>query len=42
MLSKLKQNYDYIFIDVPPTINVFTNNAIMASDFGQVQNVGVN
>ncbi|KAA8788051.1 ParA family protein [Lactobacillus crispatus] len=33
MLSKLKQNYDYIFIDVPPTINVFTNNAIMASDF---------
>ncbi|WP_260251558.1 ParA family protein [Limosilactobacillus fermentum] len=28
MLSKLKQNYDYIFIDVPPTINVFTNNAV--------------
>ncbi|QHB53559.1 AAA family ATPase (plasmid) [Lentilactobacillus hilgardii] len=33
MLLKLKTNYDYIFIDVPPTINVFTNNAIMASDF---------
>ncbi|WP_276320620.1 AAA family ATPase [Lactobacillus crispatus] len=29
MLSKLKQNYDYIFIDVPPTINVFPTIAIL-------------
>lgn len=32
LLRPLKPNYDYIFIDVPPTISDFTDNAIVASD----------
>ncbi|PTG35948.1 ParA family protein [Staphylococcus capitis] len=36
VIAKIKVNYDfdYIFIDVPPTINSdFTNNAVYASDY---------
>ncbi len=32
LLMPLKDDYDYIFIDVPPTISDFTDNAIVASD----------
>lgn len=33
LIKKVKKNYDYVFIDVPPTLSGFTNNAILASDF---------
>lgn len=33
LITDLKHEYDYIFIDVPPTISEITNNAIVASDF---------
>ncbi|TES47194.1 ParA family protein [Halalkalibacterium halodurans] len=33
LLAPLKSTYDYIFIDVPPTISDFTNNAVVSSDF---------
>ncbi|MGM9988819.1 MAG: ParA family protein [Bacillaceae bacterium] len=31
--KKIGKEYDYIIIDVPPTISEFTNNAIVASDY---------
>jgi chromosome partitioning protein len=31
-LDKLKDTYDYILIDCPPTISIFTQSAILASD----------
>ena len=33
LLKPLKQDYDYIFIDVPPTISIITDAALYASDF---------
>lgn len=33
LLEPLKANYDYIFIDVPPTISDYTDSAIVASDY---------
>lgn len=33
LLNDLKDNYDFIIIDVPPTISEFTNNALTASDY---------
>lgn len=33
LIKEIKENYDYVFIDVPPTLSGFTNNAILASDF---------
>lgn len=33
LLDQIKDAYDYIIIDVPPTISDFTNNAIVASDY---------
>ncbi|MGR0121610.1 ParA family protein [Bacillus halotolerans] len=33
LLRPLREEYDYIIIDVPPTISDFTNNAIVASDY---------
>ncbi|EIM5395027.1 AAA family ATPase [Enterococcus faecalis] len=33
ILNKIKDNYDYIIIDVPPTINIYTDSAIVASDY---------
>ncbi|MDM8365455.1 MULTISPECIES: ParA family protein [Bacillus cereus group] len=33
LLADLKGKYDFIIIDVPPTISEFTNNAIVASDY---------
>lgn len=30
---KLKEKYDFIFIDSPPTISLFTDSALLASDY---------
>lgn len=33
LLREIKGDYEYVFIDVPPTFSAFTNNAIVASDY---------
>lgn len=33
LLEPLKERYDYIFIDVPPTISDYTDNALVATDY---------
>lgn len=33
LLDPIKEDYDYIFIDVPPTISDFSDNAMMAADY---------
>ncbi|NSW26000.1 AAA family ATPase, partial [Enterococcus faecalis] len=33
LLEPLKQKYDYIFIDVPPTKSYITDSAVLASDY---------
>ncbi|OZS77305.1 cobyrinic acid a,c-diamide synthase [Tetzosporium hominis] len=33
LLEPLKEKYDYIIIDVPPTISDYSDNAMMASDY---------
>ncbi|MBC6389215.1 ParA family protein [Lactobacillus kunkeei] len=33
ILEPIKDKYDYIILDVPPTLSVFTNNAMLASDY---------
>lgn len=33
LIQPLKSEYDYIFIDVPPTVSVMTNNAFASSDY---------
>ena len=33
LLSKIKDNYDYIVLDVPPQLNKFTDSALVASDY---------
>ncbi|WP_034993920.1 ParA family protein [Liquorilactobacillus vini] len=33
LLKPIKDNYDYILIDTPPTLSDYTNNAILASDW---------
>ncbi|MGC6761851.1 ParA family protein, partial [Escherichia coli] len=30
---EIKENYDFIIIDVPPQLNKFTNSALVASDY---------
>lgn len=33
LLKKIKADYDFILIDVPPTLSAYTNNAVLASDY---------
>lgn len=33
LLGKVRRGYDFVLIDVPPTVSEFTNNAVMASDY---------
>ncbi|MBO2705910.1 AAA family ATPase [Lactiplantibacillus plantarum] len=33
LLTKIRNDYDYILIDVPPTLSAYTNNAVLASDY---------
>lgn len=33
LLDPIRSDYDYIFIDVPPTISDFSDNAMMAADY---------
>lgn len=33
LLSSLREDYDFIFIDVPPTISIITDSALYASDW---------
>lgn len=33
LLNEIKENYDFIIIDVPPQLNKFTNSALVASDY---------
>lgn len=33
LLDPIRDQYDYIFIDVPPTISDFSDNAMMAADY---------
>ena len=32
-LAKVRDNYDFIIIDVPPTLSVFTDSALYATDY---------
>lgn len=36
LLVDIKDNYDFIIIDIPPTYSTFSNNAIGASDFSLI------
>lgn len=36
--NQLKDIYDYIIIDCPPTITIYTNSALMASDYYLIPN----
>lgn len=36
LLDPLRDQYDFIIIDVPPTISSFTNNALVASDYALI------
>lgn len=36
--NNLKDTYDYIFIDCPPTLTIYTNSALMASDYYLIPN----
>lgn len=33
LLSKIKDNYDYVILDTPPTISLITDSALYASDY---------
>lgn len=36
--NKLKEKYDYIFIDCPPTLTIYTDSALMASNYYLIPN----
>lgn len=33
LIKEIKNEYDFVLIDVPPTLSLFTNNALVASDY---------
>lgn len=33
LIDKIKDDYDYILIDVPPTLSTYTDSALLASDY---------
>ncbi|GIO70152.1 ParA family protein [Paenibacillus cookii] len=37
-INKLKDEYDYILIDCPPTLTIYTDSALIASDFYLIPN----
>ncbi|WP_028592435.1 ParA family protein [Paenibacillus massiliensis] len=37
-INKLKEEYDYILIDCPPTLTIYTDSALLASDFYLIPN----
>ncbi|MEE1076938.1 MAG: AAA family ATPase [Acutalibacteraceae bacterium] len=36
--NQLREKYDYIFIDCPPTLTIYTDSALMASDYYLIPN----
>ncbi|MCS8588020.1 ParA family protein [Leuconostoc citreum] len=36
LLTPVKENYDYIIIDIPPTISLITDSALYASDYSLI------
>ncbi|MHA6168230.1 ParA family protein [Bacillus mojavensis] len=36
--NKLREEYDYILIDCPPTLTIYTDSALLASDFYMIPN----
>lgn len=32
-IKEIKEKYDFVFLDIPPQLNKFTDNALVASDF---------
>lgn len=37
-INKLREEYDYILIDCPPTLTIYTDSALLASDFYLIPN----
>ncbi|PEY46428.1 hypothetical protein CN356_31620, partial [Bacillus cereus] len=37
-INKLREEYDYILIDCPPTLTIYTDSALIASDFYLIPN----
>ncbi|MCA9766554.1 MAG: AAA family ATPase [Carnobacterium sp.] len=33
LIDKIKDNYDFILIDIPPTLSTYTDSALLASDY---------